>query len=678
VSKLFKRLLGLLSDQLFTIGLSVFWLALGLVHYFPKEIPYADRAPNFTPVLIILSLAVGCRLPSAQGKSAWYAAFAAICIVLLSCGYDIGVYPMLRTDAYSACIAITATVAASLTTALAFFKLGQLLGFQITQQSCKAVLKKLSISGICVCAICAAFMLIHSGPGILIVGLLFFPVKPRLPVFVTALLVALFCQSTTAKFVFSPYKKFEVQEKNPKLFILNSDGLPFNSCAQIPDPKEFQLIAKLAAPAQPDIVTIRHYLGRLAMPLGLSRHKLEDILILGASSGNDLSFLLKNGAENIDAIEPDLALIEIASAHPDKPYQNPQVKTHNTDPRIFLQHTNKKYDLIEFCYINSGRSNSAPFAINQESFIHTKECIDLALARLKPEGLLFIGLSAPTNSLAPARLYAAILATQEVAYIAYRQQEALTDPFSTKYYFFALGPGLKKVTRFDLDPLVTQFIHLTPFEDVPLDEQGATDNRPFLRADARNSFIWYFALVVILFSVSLPFVRKSGDPPARPVNLTPVALGIIIALSNYLSLANLSLLAGFQWFLPLAILSYDSACFLLCSVVKTRAVSTFLYLCATIACGALACLSDQPIIVCIAANLLTMITAFILCDLQRDYSPTMVFSSSLAGLASGSIAAVFALAYGLSSLGVVCLILLVFTFQSTKKYRSKSGIETNF
>ncbi len=676
MSDLFKKTRGLLSDKTFFTSLIVSWVGLTLVQYFPTEIPHADKLPNFTTILLFFSLACGFRLKALNEKATWLAAYTMVCILLLSCGFNLAVYPLLKTDLLSLIGAGIVTAISVLSSAFVFLKLGQMLNSQLSANGQEQFLRALSLGGIGGIVIFVALTLGSPGPGNLVFALLLFPHRPRLPIFVAAIVLAFVCQSTTSKFVFSPYRKFEVIQSKGGETIILGDGLPLDFCAKMPHPEELKVFAKMAN-VQPDLDSFRHYLGRLAMPIGLCRHRLDDVLILAASAGNDISFALKNGAKDIDAVETDSKLIELASrGHPDKPFQNPNVKLHIDDPRNFLNHTRKKYDLIEFCYINRGRSGSAPYSIERDSFTYTTECFERALKCLKPGGVIFIGFSTPGGSLAAARLHATVLSTGEAVQVAYLQHDADKDPLATKFYFFALGPGLKSLTRSDLDPLVTQFIHITSFENVPADERGACDNWPFVRVDDRERQIaWIFAIAVAAFSLVLLTRKHHGQPAYLP----PVGLGITLISANYLSFASLSLINGFDWFSPSVILFFNYLCFFLSTLVNADLKARFAWLCyliSAVACGALVGLADEPIVICASSNLLILMVGLRLSDeVERHRTPSVVVYCTLIGLAVGCISAIVTLHFGLNSLGIIALICVIFSFLLEKNSLKRSTLE---
>src|SRR5262249_25949979 len=103
----------------------------------------------------------------------------------------------------------------------------------------------------------------------------------------------------------------------------------------------------------------------------------EDVLIIGAGSGNDVSRALQWGARHIDAVEIDPVIYELGQRdHPDQPYQDPRVTVHLNDGRNFLRSTDKKYDLVIFALVDSLVLHSGYSNIRLESYLFTRQCFE--------------------------------------------------------------------------------------------------------------------------------------------------------------------------------------------------------------------------------------------------------------------------------------------------------------
>ena len=114
----------------------------------------------------------------------------------------------------------------------------------------------------------------------------------------------------------------------------------------------------------------------------------EDVLIIGAGSGNDVAGALAADAKRIDAVEIEPVLNEIGRRdHPNQPYSDPRVTVHLDDGRSFVRNAEKKYDLIIYALVDSLVLHSGYSSLRLESFLFTKQAFEEIRARLKPDGI---------------------------------------------------------------------------------------------------------------------------------------------------------------------------------------------------------------------------------------------------------------------------------------------------
>jgi SAM-dependent methyltransferase len=117
----------------------------------------------------------------------------------------------------------------------------------------------------------------------------------------------------------------------------------------------------------------------------------ENVLIIGAGSGNDVSAALAYGAKHVDAVEIDPAIYFIGVAeNPNHPYQDPRVTVHIDDGRSFVRKTNQKYDLIVYALVDSLVLHSGYSSLRLESFLFTHEAFADIAAHLRPGGLFAV------------------------------------------------------------------------------------------------------------------------------------------------------------------------------------------------------------------------------------------------------------------------------------------------
>ncbi|MBZ5545973.1 MAG: hypothetical protein LAO07_20250, partial [Acidobacteriia bacterium] len=113
----------------------------------------------------------------------------------------------------------------------------------------------------------------------------------------------------------------------------------------------------------------------------------QDVLIIGAGSGNDVSRALQWGARHVDAVEIDPVILRLGRAfHYDGPYADPRTTAYVDDGRNFLHSTSRKYDLIIYALVDSLVLHSSYSNIRLESYLFTLQAFQDVRRCLKPGG----------------------------------------------------------------------------------------------------------------------------------------------------------------------------------------------------------------------------------------------------------------------------------------------------
>jgi spermidine synthase len=114
---------------------------------------------------------------------------------------------------------------------------------------------------------------------------------------------------------------------------------------------------------------------------------LQNELIIGAGSGNDVAVALSQRARHVDAVEIDPALLQIGrDQHPEHPYSSPRVTAHVGDGREYLQDTSLHYNLILFALPDSLTALAGQSNLRLEGYLLTEQSIAQARAHLAPGG----------------------------------------------------------------------------------------------------------------------------------------------------------------------------------------------------------------------------------------------------------------------------------------------------
>jgi hypothetical protein len=111
-------------------------------------------------------------------------------------------------------------------------------------------------------------------------------------------------------------------------------------------------------------------------------------LIVGAGSGNDAAGALRNGVEQITAVEIDPVIIEFGRRyHPEHPYDSPRVKLVNDDARSYFATSRDKFEIISFGLLDSHTTTSLTNA-RLDHYVYTKESIEHARSLLADGGIM--------------------------------------------------------------------------------------------------------------------------------------------------------------------------------------------------------------------------------------------------------------------------------------------------
>jgi SAM-dependent methyltransferase len=261
----------------------------------------------------------------------------------------------------------------------------------------------------------------------------------------------------------------------------------------------------------------------------------ENVLVVGAGGGNDVSFAIAHGVEHIDAVEIDPLIAKLGKMyHPEKPYSDPRVTLYLEDARLFLENTNTMYDLVVYALPDSLILAANTSNIRLESYLFTLEAFQSVKKHLKPDGLF-------------------------VLYNYYRSEwlvNKITDMldmvFGTPvYYYFVDAPD---------NPLVFATIFAGPKASAlvqsPLpvkqavrgDLIPATDNWPFLYLRNPTLPSYYGVSLLIILTLSGIFILLVSPKKAISSYGMPfLFMGAAFTLLETKSIVNFFLLFGSTW-----------------------------------------------------------------------------------------------------------------------------------
>ncbi len=348
----------------------------------------------------------------------------------------------------------------------------------------------------------------------------------------------------------SPYSKLTVtpvkSDKNtvvgPGSFVLNSNNAYFHTGMRIlPKEKEAEFLAK--KPISEQDKTILWYYSRNKTPFECAP-RLDDVLVLGAGSGNDVAYGLMRGVKKIDGVEIDPVIATFGKIiHPNKPWADPRATVHNEDARTYLRYSDRKYDLVLFANLDPGATINTASFLRVDNFVYTVESMRSALRMLKPDGLIALSFATGPDSIITDRLYKTIETASGAKPMAFVDEE-------WDSVLFLFGPGAATVDAakvLALEPALKPW----PPADRNTDTRACTDDWPFLYTNFHmEGMVLYFS--VLLVAVVVPaLLTILGTPQGSSISPgewgNMFFLGQAFMLVETKSITQLSLLFGATW-----------------------------------------------------------------------------------------------------------------------------------
>lgn len=260
----------------------------------------------------------------------------------------------------------------------------------------------------------------------------------------------------------------------------------------------------------------------------------QRVLIVGAGTGTDAAIALTHGVVQIDAVELDPIILEIGvRRHPDRPYDDPRVRTIVNDGRAFLRSTDAKYDLVVFAQTDTLSLVTSTANLRRESFLFTEEAFASVRDHLAPDGV-FVLYNEYRDSWLVDRLGGMLGRTfGHAPLLRIYQREGRV---SAAIFAAPLQDG---ITRADSVPVA--------LTGVP---QGTSDDWPFLYLKEPSIAARYVVSLAVLLAFGM--VAVGGAMRVRRAALSYFsphffALGAAFLLLETRSLVVFSLLFGTTW-----------------------------------------------------------------------------------------------------------------------------------
>ena len=398
-------------------------------------------------------------------------------------------------------------------------------------------------------------LLLGAGVTMLVTGILAWPVNPLW------------------NRLYSPYQLLEIGYSDTGLMFIRAAGHYYQRVHNLSD-------SAIQSTTDPNLRQIRSYYG---LPYRIHPGQ-NDVAIVGAGTGNDVAAALRSGAQQVDAIEIDPAILLAGKVnHPEKPYDDPRVQPTVNDARSFFRNTQNHYDLIVYGLLDSHTLLSHASSVRLDSFVYTIEGLREARSRLKENGVLSLSFSVINNDLG-TKIY-----------------QMMREAFDGKepICIFALYDGSvifiqSKHGDLSIPPAVlseTRFAERSAFyRNSGIRVDVSTDDWPFLYMPRRIYPVSYLLVLGLVFLLSLVLNASFLKERPRFSHLPFFFLGAGFMLVETKAITEMGLVFGNTWqVIAIAIASILIMAFLANGIVQLLRAShpylPYLLLFASLAVG---------------------------------------------------------------------------------------------
>ncbi len=123
----------------------------------------------------------------------------------------------------------------------------------------------------------------------------------------------------------------------------------------------------------------------------------DEVLVVGAGAGNDVAAALRAGAQRVQAVEIDPAIVQLGrDRHPNRPYSSERVGVSVDDARAFFRGKSGPYDLVWFGLLDSHTTPSGYANVRLDHFVYTRESFADVARLLSPSGVVVLLFSPET------------------------------------------------------------------------------------------------------------------------------------------------------------------------------------------------------------------------------------------------------------------------------------------
>jgi spermidine synthase len=266
----------------------------------------------------------------------------------------------------------------------------------------------------------------------------------------------------------------------------------------------------------------------------------KSVLVLGAGTGNDVAAALRNGAQQVTAVEIDPLILQLGRRlHFEKPYDSPRVLPITDDARSYIQNSHQRFDLIVFSLLDSHTTSSNFSNIRIDNYVYTLESMQSAKRLLLPDGLFVVKFQVD-NPWIGGRLQGLLTS---VFHQNPLQLQSVSQ-YGTPGRFFLVG-SQQKLNDALHDNSIAEYVHNNKAFDVSK-ARLTTDDWPYFYQHEPGIPLSVILISIVIVLMASWFVSRTGEGSLR-IQWHFFFLGAGFLLLEVQIISKIALLFGTTW-----------------------------------------------------------------------------------------------------------------------------------
>ncbi len=271
---------------------------------------------------------------------------------------------------------------------------------------------------------------------------------------------------------------------------------------------------------------------------------LQNVLVVGAGTGNDVAGALRAGAGHVTAVEIDPVILRLGKElHPEQPYADPaKVTLVVDDARTFFRRDTGEYDLIVFGLLDSHTLFASASSVRLDNFVYTLESLREARRLLADDGLLALTFGAPPgNRWVDERLF------RNLTDVFGHAPQAYEFPSTDILFLIRNTPVAEPLVVNPLVPPRPDFVYRADLAPV-------TDDWPYLYLNNPGLPLTYVIMIIGIVVISLLLTRRVLSD-FRQWSPFYFLMGAAFFLLETRSITEMALLFGSTWMVNAAVIA---------------------------------------------------------------------------------------------------------------------------